>query len=271
MIFSTVRAPQGAGLHGGVVGHHLKQAGRPPNAAPWPGDRRCPRRGPPCSQLASSASSTNEALAPPAAHALAHGSLPCCSGFSSWRCGPPARARSIASLRSLISPFPRAPKRRLAVVEVEDRVRSVMAEGSTTAREKRNALNDEVCLALGEAFAAAAEADSVRVLVLRGDGDDFSLMETRRPAGAVREPGRPAPLSRAALSWWNLLEEMPKATIAQIHGGAIGGAMGAGAGLRPARDGGGRGGGAARDAHRPDPRRRRPGCLRSWAWATPRS
>ena len=63
--------------------------------------------------------------------------------------------------------------------------------------------------------------------------------EHRAASSSRRQPGwRPCPTRspptsadglrpyRAQLlSWWNLLEEMPKATIAQIHGGAIGGAM----------------------------------------------
>ncbi len=112
----------------------------------------------------------------------------------------------------------------MAVVEVEDRgpVRHVVIHRA----EKRNALNDEVCLALGEAFAAAAEDDSVRVLVLRGDGAMFSSgMDLGGLRALSENPDGLRPYRAQLLSWWNLLEEMPKATIAQIHGGAIGGAM----------------------------------------------
>ena len=93
--------------------------------------------------------------------------------------------------------------------------------------EKRNALNDALCMELGAAFAAAAADDSVRVLVLRGDGADVLVRDgPRRLARAVREPRRTcAPSGAQILTWWNLLEEMPKATIGQIHGGAIGGAF----------------------------------------------
>ena len=38
-------------------------------------------------------------------------------------------------------------------------------------------------------------------------------------------PGEPAALREPILRWWNLLEEMPKPTICQIHGAALGGAF----------------------------------------------
>ena len=112
----------------------------------------------------------------------------------------------------------------MGLVEIEDRgpVRHVVMMRA----EKRNALNDELIVALGEAFEEAAGDESVRVVVLRGDGPMFSsgadlsglrqLSENPDGLRTFRDP---------MLRYWNLLEEMPKATIAQIHGGAIGGAM----------------------------------------------
>jgi enoyl-CoA hydratase/carnithine racemase len=92
--------------------------------------------------------------------------------------------------------------------------------------EKRNALNVEAIRALGGAVEAAAADDSVRVVILRGEGAMFSsgmdlndLRELSQSPERVRE-GR-----RQILNVWNLLEEMPKATICQIHGGALGGAF----------------------------------------------
>jgi enoyl-CoA hydratase/carnithine racemase len=92
--------------------------------------------------------------------------------------------------------------------------------------EKRNALNGELIQALGEAFEAAAADDDVRVVVVRGEGPMFSsgmdlgsLQDLSTNPGALREFRDPI------LRWWNLLEEMPKPTIAQIHGACIGGAM----------------------------------------------
>ena len=60
----------------------------------------------------------------------------------------------------------------MGLVELEDRgpVRHVVMNRA----EKRNALNDELCQALGDAFEAACHDESVRVVVLRGDGPMFS-------------------------------------------------------------------------------------------------
>ena len=92
--------------------------------------------------------------------------------------------------------------------------------------EKRNALNDELIRALGEAFEDAASDDSVRVLVLTGDGPMFSSgMDLAGLRALADNPETIYEMRTPILRCWNLLEEMPKATIAQIHGGAIGGAM----------------------------------------------
>ena len=92
--------------------------------------------------------------------------------------------------------------------------------------EKRNAFNRELIEALGHALEAAAAAPGVRVVVVRGDGAMFSsgmdiddLQELSSKPEALREFRDPI------LRWWNLLEEMPKATICQIHGAALGGAF----------------------------------------------
>jgi enoyl-CoA hydratase/carnithine racemase len=92
--------------------------------------------------------------------------------------------------------------------------------------EKRNALNEEAIRALAEEVEAAARDESVRVVVLRGEGATFSsgmdLNDLRRlseTADRTREFRRPI------LHAWNLLEEMPKPTICQIHGAALGGAF----------------------------------------------
>ena len=112
----------------------------------------------------------------------------------------------------------------MGLVEIEDRgaVRHIVMNRP----EKRNALNGELIQALGEAFEAAAADDDVRVVVVRGEGPMFSsgmdlgsLRDLSTNPGALREFRDPI------LRWWNLLEEMPKPTIAQIHGACIGGAM----------------------------------------------
>ena len=60
----------------------------------------------------------------------------------------------------------------MGLVQIEDRgaVRHVVM----TRAEKRNAMNGEMVLALGDAFREAAHDDSVRIVVVRGDGPMFS-------------------------------------------------------------------------------------------------
>src|SRR2546423_6134539 len=112
----------------------------------------------------------------------------------------------------------------MALVATEDRgaVRHVVL----TRAEKRNAINGEMVLALGEAFREAAADDSVRVLVVRGDGPMFS---SGMDLGSLRDlsesPESLRPFRRECLNAWNLLEEMPKPTICEIQGACIGGAM----------------------------------------------
>ncbi len=112
----------------------------------------------------------------------------------------------------------------MPLVETEDRsgVRHIVMSRS----EKRNALNEELIRGLAEAFEDAAKDDSVRVVVLRGDGPMFSAGMDLGALRALSENPELIHETRGPiLAAWNLLEEMPKATIAQIHGGAIGGAM----------------------------------------------
>ena len=112
----------------------------------------------------------------------------------------------------------------MPLVGVEDRgaVRHIALQRP----EKRNAFNGELIAALGHALESAAGETAVRVVVLRGEGAMFSagmdlndLQELSRRPEALREFREPI------LRWWNLLEEMPKPTICQIHGAALGGAF----------------------------------------------
>jgi len=92
--------------------------------------------------------------------------------------------------------------------------------------EKRNALNEELIRALAETIEAAADDDSVRVVVLRGDGPLFSSgMDLNDLRALSEDPSTVRAARRAILAAWNLLEEMPKPTICQIHGAALGGAF----------------------------------------------
>src|SRR3954449_10528857 len=92
--------------------------------------------------------------------------------------------------------------------------------------EKRNALNEEAIRALGAEVEAAAVDDSVRVVVVRGEGPLFSSGMDLNDLRALSEnPERTREGRRPILQIWNLLEEMPKPTICQIHGAALGGAF----------------------------------------------
>ena len=112
----------------------------------------------------------------------------------------------------------------MTVVQTEDRgpVRHVVL----ARLEKRNAIDEEMVRQLGEAFDAAARDESVRVVVVRGIGPMFSAGMDREQLHELSErPEGLRPLRTMCLRAWNALEEMPKPTIAQIHGGCIGGAL----------------------------------------------
>jgi enoyl-CoA hydratase/carnithine racemase len=112
----------------------------------------------------------------------------------------------------------------MSIVLAEDRgaVRHVVLNRP----EKRNALNDEVVLGLRDALEAAAGDRDVLCVVVRGAGAMFSSGMDFAALGALAaDPGRLRAFRRPILETWNLLEEMAKPTICQIHGACIGGAM----------------------------------------------
>ena len=92
--------------------------------------------------------------------------------------------------------------------------------------EKRNAMNAELILALSEAIEYAADDPEVRVVVLRGEGPMFSSgVDFASFLPLVEDPTQLRSFRRPLIESWNLLEEMAKPTIAQIHGACIGGAL----------------------------------------------
>jgi enoyl-CoA hydratase/carnithine racemase len=112
----------------------------------------------------------------------------------------------------------------MSVVAIEDRgaVRHIVMQRP----EKRNALNDELIRGLAEAFEEAAADDSVRVVVVRGDGPMFSSgMDLSGLRALSENPETLRRFRRPILQAWNLLEEMTKPTICQIHGACLGGAF----------------------------------------------
>jgi enoyl-CoA hydratase/carnithine racemase len=92
--------------------------------------------------------------------------------------------------------------------------------------DKRNALNVQLIGELAEAAEDAAADEDVRVVVVRGEGAVFSSGMDLGDLRALSEnPGRVRAGRRPIVAAWNLLEEMPKPTICQIHGAALGGAF----------------------------------------------
>lgn len=92
--------------------------------------------------------------------------------------------------------------------------------------EKRNALNDDVIYALGEAFTSAANDPAIRCVVLRGAGPMFSSgVDLNSLLTISEQPQRLREFRAGILRVWNMPEEMLKPTICQIHGGCIGGAV----------------------------------------------
>jgi enoyl-CoA hydratase/carnithine racemase len=92
--------------------------------------------------------------------------------------------------------------------------------------EKRNALNDELILGIRAALEAAAADRDVLCVVVRGAGPLFSSGMDLAALGALAaDPDRLREFRRPILDTWNLLEEMAKPTICQVHGACIGGAM----------------------------------------------
>jgi enoyl-CoA hydratase/carnithine racemase len=112
----------------------------------------------------------------------------------------------------------------MSLIGVEDSggVRHIVLQRA----EKRNAFNGELIQALGAAVEDAAADDDVRVVILRGDGPLFSSgMDLNDLRELSESPDGLRRFRRPILQWWNLLEEMPKPTICQIHGAALGGAF----------------------------------------------
>jgi enoyl-CoA hydratase/carnithine racemase len=111
----------------------------------------------------------------------------------------------------------------MSLVLVEDRgaVRHVVINRP----EKRNALSRDVIEALGLALRGAAAEESVRIVVLRGEGAMFSSgMDTADLGALAADPANLRDYREAILAIWNLCEDMAKPTIAQIHGACLGGA-----------------------------------------------
>ncbi|RDZ28120.1 enoyl-CoA hydratase-related protein [Lysobacter silvisoli] len=91
-----------------------------------------------------------------------------------------------------------------------------------------NAFDAVLIAALTGALDAVAQEDGVRVVVLEGDGASFSagadLNWMRGMAAASQDANREDALALARLM--RTLDELPKPTIARVHGAAFGGGVG---------------------------------------------
>ncbi len=112
----------------------------------------------------------------------------------------------------------------MSIVFTEDRgsVRHVILNRP----EKRNAMNQELLLALGHALREAAAAEHVHCVVLRGEGPVFSagvdLGELGQSTGRV---GLLRPFRKVFLDCANACEEMAKPVVCQIRRACLGGAL----------------------------------------------
>src|SRR3954451_10063438 len=107
----------------------------------------------------------------------------------------------------------------LVLTEDRGRVRHVVLNRP----DKRNAFNPELTATLGETLRETAADPDVHVVVLRGNGPMFSYgVDLKALAAMADQAHLLRPFRRAWLEVANLLEEMPKATVCQIHGGCIG-------------------------------------------------
>jgi enoyl-CoA hydratase/carnithine racemase len=112
----------------------------------------------------------------------------------------------------------------MSIVTTEDRgaVRHLVLNRP----EKRNAMNQELLLALGEALRDAAGDGGVHCVVLRGEGPVFSagvdLVELAESSG---RPELLRPFRDVFLECANLCETMAKPVVCQIHRTCVGGAL----------------------------------------------
>jgi enoyl-CoA hydratase/carnithine racemase len=112
----------------------------------------------------------------------------------------------------------------MSIVFTEDRgaVRHVVLNRP----EKRNAMNQELLRALGQALREAAADPDVHCVVLRGEGPVFSAgVDLVELADSANRPGMLRPFRQVFLECANLCEEMAKPVVCQIHRTCVGGAL----------------------------------------------
>jgi enoyl-CoA hydratase/carnithine racemase len=139
----------------------------------------------------------------------------------------PRRCRISAESRIRQSVVNTPPNRRtevMSIVITEDRgpVRHVVLNRP----EKRNAMNQELLLALGEELRNAAADSSVHCVLLRGEGPVFSAgVDLVELAESTGDPAMLRPFRNVFLECANLCETMAKPVVCQIHRTCVGGAL----------------------------------------------
>jgi enoyl-CoA hydratase/carnithine racemase len=103
-------------------------------------------------------------------------------------------------------------------VEERDRVRHIVLDRP----DKRNAIHHDMVLELRDAAREAYEATDVHCVILRGEGRAFSAGIDISQLGNLGGAALLRPFRRDCIELVNLLEEMPKPVIAQIHGACLG-------------------------------------------------
>jgi enoyl-CoA hydratase/carnithine racemase len=107
----------------------------------------------------------------------------------------------------------------LVSVQDDGRVRHIVLDRA----DKRNAINAELMSQLRDAVREAADDPEVHCVVLRGEGPCFSAgVDLYEIGGLADQSQMLRPFRRACLEGANLLEEMAKPAIAQVHGACLG-------------------------------------------------
>lgn len=94
--------------------------------------------------------------------------------------------------------------------------------------EVRNAYNSDLVAALVDALTRVAEDDAVRIIVLRGNGTHFQAGADLKWLDGIGRlsPEENVEVSRRTATAICSLTEVPKPTIALVHGGCYGGGIG---------------------------------------------
>jgi enoyl-CoA hydratase/carnithine racemase len=103
-------------------------------------------------------------------------------------------------------------------VEDTERVRHIILDRP----DKRNAIHHDMVLELRDAAREAYEATDVHCVIVRGEGRAFSAGIDITQLGSLGGAALLRPFRRDCVELVNLLEEMPKPVIAQIHGACLG-------------------------------------------------